>query len=37
MALLHDIGKIDVRDDVLFKEGKLTDEEFGQIKLHLLY
>lgn len=33
-ALLHDIGKIGVRDDVLFKEGKLTDEEFDQIKLH---
>lgn len=33
-ALLHDIGKIGVRDDVLFKEGRLTDEEFNQIKLH---
>ncbi|MFD1775942.1 HD-GYP domain-containing protein [Paenibacillus rhizophilus] len=33
-ALLHDIGKIGVRDSVLFKEGKLTDEEFGQIKSH---
>jgi HD-GYP domain-containing protein (c-di-GMP phosphodiesterase class II) len=33
-ALLHDIGKIGVRDSVLFKEGKLTDEEFDQIKSH---
>jgi HD-GYP domain-containing protein (c-di-GMP phosphodiesterase class II) len=33
-ALLHDIGKIGVRDDVLLKEGKLTDEEFDQIKRH---
>ncbi|MGG1553656.1 HD domain-containing phosphohydrolase [Paenibacillus ferrarius] len=33
-ALLHDIGKIGVRDAVLLKEGRLTDEEFEQIKLH---
>lgn len=33
-ALLHDIGKIGVRDDVLLKEGKLTDEEFAQIQEH---
>ncbi|WP_421721851.1 HD domain-containing phosphohydrolase [Anaerobacillus alkaliphilus] len=33
-ALLHDIGKIGVRDEVLLKDGKLTDEEFDQIKLH---
>lgn len=33
-ALLHDIGKIGVRDAVLLKEGHLTDEEFDQIKLH---
>lgn len=33
-ALLHDIGKIGVRDAVLLKEGKLTEEEFAQIKLH---
>ncbi|UJF32911.1 HD domain-containing phosphohydrolase [Paenibacillus hexagrammi] len=33
-ALLHDIGKIGVRDAVLLKESKLTDEEFEQIKLH---
>ncbi|MFD1019798.1 HD-GYP domain-containing protein [Thalassobacillus hwangdonensis] len=33
-ALLHDIGKIGIRDDVLLKEGKLTVEEFEQIKGH---
>lgn len=33
-ALLHDIGKIGVRDDVLLKNGKLTEEEFDQIKQH---
>lgn len=33
-ALLHDIGKIGVRDDVLLKEGKLTDQEFAQIQEH---
>ncbi|MED5017962.1 HD domain-containing protein [Paenibacillus chibensis] len=33
-ALLHDIGKIGVRDTVLLKEGRLTEEEFDQIKLH---
>ncbi len=33
-ALLHDVGKIGIRDDVLKKEGKLTDEEFDHIKEH---
>lgn len=33
-ALLHDVGKIGVRDDVIKKTGKLTDEEFENIKLH---
>ncbi len=33
-GLLHDIGKIGIRDDVLLKPGKLTDEEFGIIKSH---
>ncbi len=31
---LHDIGKIGVRDSVLLKEGKLTDQEFELIKQH---
>jgi len=33
-ALLHDVGKIGIRDSVLKKEGKLTDEEFEHIKEH---
>lgn len=33
-ALLHDVGKIGIRDDVLKKRGKLTDEEFEHIKEH---
>ncbi len=31
---LHDIGKIGVRDKVLLKPGKLTDDEFAHIKIH---
>lgn len=31
---LHDIGKIGVKDTVLLKPGKLTDEEFEEIKQH---
>ena len=33
-ALLHDIGKIGVPDEVLMKPGALTAEEFDFIKLH---
>lgn len=33
-CLLHDIGKIGVRDAVLLKPGKLSEEEFGEIKQH---
>jgi len=33
-ALLHDIGKIGVPDEVLRKPGPLTDEEFDCIKTH---
>jgi putative nucleotidyltransferase with HDIG domain len=31
---LHDIGKIGIRDDILLKPGKLTNEEFEKIKDH---
>ena len=33
-ALLHDVGKIGVSNNIINKPGKLTDEEFAQIKLH---
>ena len=33
-ALFHDVGKIGIPDQVLNKPGKLTDEEFNQIKEH---
>ena len=33
-AVLHDIGKIAVREEVLLKPGKLSDEEYNEIKLH---
>ncbi len=33
-ALLHDIGKIGVRDDVLLKPARLTQTEFEVIKTH---
>jgi HD-GYP domain-containing protein (c-di-GMP phosphodiesterase class II) len=36
-AVLHDVGKIGVRDNVLLKEAALTDEEFEQIKKHAVY
>ncbi len=31
---LHDIGKIGIRDNILLKPGRLTDEEFSIIKEH---
>ncbi|MDP8261372.1 MAG: HD domain-containing protein [Candidatus Kappaea frigidicola] len=33
-ALLHDIGKIGVKDDILLKPGKLTSEERRHMELH---
>lgn len=33
-ALLHDIGKIGVHEDILNKPGKLTDEEYDKVKQH---
>ena len=34
VALMHDIGKVSIPDQVLNKAGKLTDEEFEVIKSH---
>ncbi|WP_027722844.1 response regulator [Maridesulfovibrio zosterae] len=33
-ARLHDLGKIGIRDDILLKNGPLTDPEFDTIKQH---
>jgi len=33
-AQLHDIGKVAIADSILRKPGKLTDEEFREIKSH---
>jgi len=33
-GLVHDVGKIGVPEHVLCKNGRLTDEEFGLIRLH---
>ncbi len=34
---LHDIGKVGIADAILLKPGKLTAEEFEEIKKHTLY
>jgi HD-GYP domain-containing protein (c-di-GMP phosphodiesterase class II) len=36
-SILHDIGKIGVRDDVLLKNGKLDAKEFASMKQHPKY
>jgi len=33
-ALLHDVGKIGIPDNIINKEGRLTDEEYAVIKTH---
>ncbi len=34
-ALLHDIGKLDVSRELLYKAARLTVEEYGQVKEHV--
>ena len=34
---LHDVGKIAIKDEILMKPGKLTTEEFDEMKKHTVY
>ncbi len=34
-ALLHDIGKLDVSRDILYKAAKLTDAEYAEVQSHV--
>lgn len=36
-GLLHDVGKLKIPSEILNKKGKLTEEEFEEIKKHPLY
>jgi adenylate cyclase len=36
-APLHDIGKVGVSDRILLKPGRLTDQEFDEMKQHTVY
>lgn len=36
-SIMHDLGKIMIRDDILLKPGKLTRDEFEEMKKHTLY
>lgn len=36
-AYLHDVGKIRIPSAILQKNGKLTDEEFTEMKMHTVY
>ncbi|MCL2762165.1 MAG: response regulator [Treponema sp.] len=34
---LHDVGKIAIRDSILLKPGKLLDDEFEEMKKHVMF
>lgn len=34
-AILHDIGKIGIKEDILMKQGKLTPKEYDEMKRHV--
>lgn len=36
-SMLHDVGKVGVPDEILFKPGRLTEDEFAQVKKHSEY
>ena len=34
-SLLHDVGKLDISRDILYKAARLTDDEFTEMKTHV--
>ncbi len=36
-AMLHDVGKVAISDSILKKKGKLSENEYEQMKLHTIY
>ncbi|MFP4661677.1 MAG: HD domain-containing phosphohydrolase [Halanaerobiales bacterium] len=34
LAVLHDLGKVVIKDDILYKAGQLTENEWDEIKKH---
>ena len=34
-ALLHDIGKLDISREILYKAARLTEDEFNEMKTHV--
>lgn len=36
IGILHDVGKISIKDEIINKKGRLTDAEYEQIKLHTI-
>ncbi len=36
-AMLHDVGKVKIPDDILNKEGNLNEEEFAVMKMHTVH
>lgn len=36
-SMLHDIGKIGIREDILKKDGRLTEKEYRHIQKHVYY
>lgn len=37
VSCLHDVGKIMIPDSILLKPGKLTEDEFAEMKKHTIY
>ncbi len=36
IGILHDVGKISIKDDIINKKGRLTEEEYEQVKMHTI-